>query len=313
MLHNALLAVATAFSSIGVIRAEETRGTFAGAAKMLLEQECAAPRIATVQALGMLASYHSGRGEQTLGFMYFGVFVYLAMRIGSLLNISSGMSVRIAQALGLGTDCTPLLRAGRLRATQVFDRAWAFHAGCAQDACWSLYVGRECGIALPPVSAPISTQCDDKPPVLKARSDRVVGMGKPAAAVRMDDPFCLAAIAARDGIGERLDRMHWRSLRAPAQCGTFTALLWSCQLMKISRRTMDLMCATCCFSLLLPSLIYDIRNRLTLMDNETEIKVLVTEIEYVFGDQWPFYDLHKLSEIVCSLISGGKTSRKSCV
>ena len=73
MLHNAMLSVATAFSSVGVVRAAETRDAFASAAKALIEQECAAPRVATVQALGMLASYHSGRGEQTLGFMYFGM------------------------------------------------------------------------------------------------------------------------------------------------------------------------------------------------------------------------------------------------
>ena len=153
------------------------------------------------------------------------------------------MSVRIAQALGLGADCTPLLRTGRLQAAQVFDRAWAFHAGCAQDACWSLYVGRECGIALPP--APSTTHQEDKLPVLHPKPDRIVGIGKAPVAVRMDDPFCLAAIAARDGIAERLDKQSWRSPgRAPVQCGTFTAFLWSCQLMNISRRIMELMCAS---------------------------------------------------------------------
>ena len=79
MLHNAILAVSTAFSSDGVVRAPETRAAFASAAKALLEQECAAPRVSTIQALGMLASYHSGRGEQTLGFMYFGNSILFMM------------------------------------------------------------------------------------------------------------------------------------------------------------------------------------------------------------------------------------------
>lgn len=144
------------------------------------------------------------------------------------------MSARIAQALGLGADCTPLLRSGRLRHAQLFDRAWCFHMGCAQDACWSLYVGRDFGIPL--------------------------GNGP------SDDPASLLDVY--EGMSERLDRMCWRrahiaenSAKAITdaepedatsveehqtdmnfpQCRTFTVFLWSCQLMKISRRIMDLM------------------------------------------------------------------------
>ena len=152
------------------------------------------------------------------------------------------MSVRIAQALGLGADCTKLLRTGRLRAAQVFDRAWAFHAGCAQDSCWSLYVGRECGIALPP---PHPAHDEDKHSEshAKAKAGKVVGIGKATATICMDDPFCLIEIAAQDGIGDRLDNMDWRASGQSVQCGTFKTFIWSCQLMKISRQIMDLMLA----------------------------------------------------------------------
>lgn len=148
--------------------------------------------------------------------------------------------MRIAQALGLGADCTKLLRTGRLRAAQVFDRAWAFHAGCAQDSCWSLYVGRECGIALP---LPPSMHDDDKlsESRAKAKSDRVAGIGKMPTTICMDDPSCLVEIGAQDGIGERLDKQDWRASGQLGQCGTFTTFIWSCQLMKISRQIMGLM------------------------------------------------------------------------
>ena len=59
----------------------------------------------------------------------------------------------MGQALGLSADCTSLFRSGRIHPQQVLDRVWAFHMITAQDACWSLYVGRECAISLPVVAA----------------------------------------------------------------------------------------------------------------------------------------------------------------
>ena len=112
-LHNVLLAVATAFSSDPEVRKSSTRQRFADEAKTYVEAECSRPSVSAVEALGMLASYYSGKGQQTLGFMYF------------------GMSTRIAQALGLGADCTPLMLSGRLRPQQMWDRLWCFHMGCA--------------------------------------------------------------------------------------------------------------------------------------------------------------------------------------
>ncbi|THH02957.1 hypothetical protein EW145_g6655 [Phellinidium pouzarii] len=241
-LHNSLLALATAFSTDAEVRKLETRMRFAEEAKTYIEDECSWPNISTVQALGILASYYSGQGHQTLGFMYF------------------GMSVRIAQALGLSADCTPLLRAGRLRPQQVFDRAWAFHMSCAQDACWSLYVGRECGISLPSISKRDRNQKDS------STEDNNAFSPKPRDVMAMGDPFCLSTIS-EGKIGERLDLMSWRGNRGAEdatlvrESKTFTIFLWGCQLMKISRRIIDLM------------------NLLTVSDSGTEIKLAVTEID----------------------------------
>ncbi|KLO08374.1 hypothetical protein SCHPADRAFT_893935 [Schizopora paradoxa] len=184
-LHLCLLAVATAFSDDPEVSNINFRRRFVDAAKMLMEQECAHPSISAVQGLSMLGSYYSGLGEQTLGFVYF------------------GMSARLSQALGLGSDCEHWVEKGRIRPRDLFDRYWAFHMECAQDACWALYVGREFGIP--------SGQ---------------------------SEPFSLAELA--DPI---LDTMSWRGQgpEAQQQCQTFTIFLWSCSLMKISRRIMSLM------------------------------------------------------------------------
>lgn len=79
LLHNCMLAVASAFSSDPVIRRPETRARFAEKAKAYIEVECSRPNISTVQALGLFASYCSGQGQQTLGFMYFGRSIALIL------------------------------------------------------------------------------------------------------------------------------------------------------------------------------------------------------------------------------------------
>ena len=71
-LHNALLAVGTAFSSDPKVRKSKTRARFAEEGKVYIDEECSRPNISTVTALGLLASYYSGQGQQTLGFTYFG-------------------------------------------------------------------------------------------------------------------------------------------------------------------------------------------------------------------------------------------------
>lgn len=73
MLHNALIAVATAFSDDPRIRDLKSRQFFASTAKGYIEAECQQPNISVVHALSVLGSYHSGLGEQTLGYLYFGM------------------------------------------------------------------------------------------------------------------------------------------------------------------------------------------------------------------------------------------------
>jgi hypothetical protein len=72
MLHNALIAVATAFSDDPRVRDLKSRQCFASTAKGYIEAECQQPNISVVHALSVLGSYHSGLGEQTLGYLYFG-------------------------------------------------------------------------------------------------------------------------------------------------------------------------------------------------------------------------------------------------
>lgn len=73
MLHNAILALATAFSDNPSIRNNRMRDCFARKAKEYIEIECPRPNLSVVNALNALASYHSSLGEQSLGYLYFGV------------------------------------------------------------------------------------------------------------------------------------------------------------------------------------------------------------------------------------------------
>ncbi|KAG5653175.1 hypothetical protein H0H81_001892 [Sphagnurus paluster] len=128
MLHNALIAVATAFSDDPRIRDLKSRQAFATVAKSYIEAECQQPNISVVHALSVLGSYHSGLGEQTLGYLYF------------------GMSSRISQALGLSIDCSAWVKSGLISEHDMFDRNWAHWTIFTQDVCWSLYVGRDFSI-----------------------------------------------------------------------------------------------------------------------------------------------------------------------
>ena len=73
MLHNAILALATAFSDNPNIRNNQMRDRLAQKAKEYLETECQKPNLSVINALNTLASYHSSRGEQSLGYLYFGM------------------------------------------------------------------------------------------------------------------------------------------------------------------------------------------------------------------------------------------------
>lgn len=125
MLHNALIALASAFSEDPRIRDLNSRQFFARKAKSYIEAECQKPNISVVHALSIIGSFHSSQGDQTLGYMYF------------------GMAGRISQALGLNVDCSPWVKAGHITHDDMVDRNWAYWTLFGQDVCWSLYVGRD--------------------------------------------------------------------------------------------------------------------------------------------------------------------------
>ncbi|KAI0069306.1 hypothetical protein BV25DRAFT_1910990 [Artomyces pyxidatus] len=125
MLHNALIAVATAFSDDPRVKDPDVRRRYADRARDCLEFECERPKLSAVIGSSILADYHSSQGNPTLGHMYFGI------------------SARLSQALGLGLDCSPWVSAGLISESGMLDRNWVFWATFCQDTTWSLYVGRD--------------------------------------------------------------------------------------------------------------------------------------------------------------------------
>ena len=72
LLHNALLALATAYSDDAHIHALEFRRHFARRAKGYVERDCLSPSVCLVTGLSLLSTFHSSRGEQSLGYLYAG-------------------------------------------------------------------------------------------------------------------------------------------------------------------------------------------------------------------------------------------------
>jgi Fungal specific transcription factor domain len=77
MLHNALVALAMAFSDDPQIRDLKSRRLFLDQAKSYIDTECQSPNISVVHALSTIGSFHSSMGEQSLGYLYFGEVVSL--------------------------------------------------------------------------------------------------------------------------------------------------------------------------------------------------------------------------------------------
>ena len=97
MLHNAVIAVALAFSDDSVLRERSLRDKFISQAKLTLDFECQRPTLSTVQGLAFYSSYCSGMGNQTLGFMYFGLsacVIHLTCRKTQVLLHRDGYSCR---------------------------------------------------------------------------------------------------------------------------------------------------------------------------------------------------------------------------
>jgi hypothetical protein len=78
LLHNAILAIALAFSDDAYLRSAATRRIFADHAKSFMDGEGERPTVATAQAFAHLASYHSLAAEHNLGWLYIG----MALRCG---------------------------------------------------------------------------------------------------------------------------------------------------------------------------------------------------------------------------------------
>ncbi|KAF8909703.1 fungal-specific transcription factor domain-containing protein [Gymnopilus junonius] len=131
MLHNALVSLGLAFLDDYKFRDLRVRQYFANTAKSWIEAECQKPNLSVVNALDILASFHSSQGDQTLGYMYF------------------GMSARMAQALGLNVDCSQWVKDGLIDESDKLDRQWTNWTTFTQDVCWSLYVGREFCLSIP--------------------------------------------------------------------------------------------------------------------------------------------------------------------
>ncbi|KAF9026866.1 hypothetical protein BDZ89DRAFT_832235 [Hymenopellis radicata] len=158
MLHNALMALATAFSDDPKIRDYKSRKYFSDEAKRLWESECAKPNLAMVHALSLLGSFHSTNGEQTIGYVYF------------------GMSTRLSQALGLSFDSSTWVQASLITHDDMVDRNWAYWTLFSQDVCWSLYVGRDFGVSLPSernVPVPLIDKDYDESPWIYPPSNKV--------------------------------------------------------------------------------------------------------------------------------------------
>lgn len=87
MLHNALVALALAFLDEHRFRDLNTRQYFANRAKSYIESECQKPTLSVVHALSILASFHSSQGDQTLGYMYFGMSARMSQACEFFLTI----------------------------------------------------------------------------------------------------------------------------------------------------------------------------------------------------------------------------------
>ncbi|KAJ7291285.1 hypothetical protein C8J57DRAFT_213548 [Mycena rebaudengoi] len=123
MLHNAVMALAAAFSDDPYIR--ETRVHFLAAAKGQFEAECQNPNVSLVHALALLATYHAQEGAIILGEAY------------------CGTSVRIGQVLGLSLDASTLVASGLITSDEMMGRNYAHWTLYTLDVCWALYFGRE--------------------------------------------------------------------------------------------------------------------------------------------------------------------------
>jgi len=168
MLHNALVALALAFVDEPELRDLKARQYFANTAKSFIEAECEKPNISVVHALSILASYHSSQGDQTLGYMYFGMSAHMGQACELIFSpFPTSLLIIGSSPVGLNVDCSEWVRLGLIDEADKLDRNWAnwttfsqvsivpklrhkpTYILCSQDACWSLYVGRDFCVSAP--------------------------------------------------------------------------------------------------------------------------------------------------------------------
>ncbi|CAE6451953.1 unnamed protein product [Rhizoctonia solani] len=155
MLHCALLAYGSAFSDNPEIRSPSSRAEFGRYAKQWLDYEFERPVMALVRALALLAEYHCGIGERSIGFMYM------------------GMSIRAARSLILTDEHDPWLNEGVTAHSEAAERDWHFWSAFSQDKIMALEFRQEYDVPIPHlgVSLPsIDTESDGQP-----WSDALVG------------------------------------------------------------------------------------------------------------------------------------------
>ncbi|CAE6460160.1 unnamed protein product [Rhizoctonia solani] len=114
-LHCALVALATIFSNDPRVRSKHVREQFANRAKQLLEGVCERPTLTAIQGLVFLSEYHGSLGERVLAYLY------------------SGMSCRLAQALGICINGTELVRTKMITQQELSPRVRVFWALFFQD------------------------------------------------------------------------------------------------------------------------------------------------------------------------------------
>ncbi|KAJ7291292.1 hypothetical protein C8J57DRAFT_1113157 [Mycena rebaudengoi] len=126
MLHNAILALASAFSDDPEIRDANTREYFAAAAKACLEAECKTPKVSLVHALCLLGTHFlTCKGTKILG------------------NCYLAMSARVGLFLGLGLNASAWAESGIITSDEMISRNYAHWMLYSLDVCWSLYFSRE--------------------------------------------------------------------------------------------------------------------------------------------------------------------------
>ncbi|KAJ7291268.1 hypothetical protein C8J57DRAFT_1043741 [Mycena rebaudengoi] len=151
MLHNAILALASAFSDDPRIQDTRAKESFMAAARDRLEAECQKPDLSLVHALGLMGIYLTNQGAVVLG------------------DCHHAMRARVGQALGLGVASE---EAGRITSDEIRDRNYAYWALFSSDVLWALHFGRE---------APSLPNRKDVPmPLVSSEFDQVLWYHAPA-------------------------------------------------------------------------------------------------------------------------------------